>query len=79
MTGIVYTRKFRNSNVCCLGTNGYYNLLIFVLCFFLNKIIVGSQLIKVSTVSKMEFSMCLPFPGKGTLIVKNKLRKLFAS
>ena len=46
--------------------------------FFLNKIIVESQP-KVSTVSKKEFSICLPFLGKETLIVKNKLRKLFAS
>ena len=33
----------------------------------------------ISTVSKKEFSMCLPFLGKETLIVKNKLRKLFVS
>ena len=45
---------------------------------FLNKIIVGSQP-QVSTAFKKEFSICLPFLGKETLIVKNKLTKLFAS
>ena len=64
---------------CLLSRNKYpLQFINFCIMFFLNIIIVGSQP-KVPTVSKKEFNICLPFLGKETLIVNNKLRRLFAS
>ena len=91
--GLIFCLVFRIYNICsdwnriheeikklkCLLLKNKYPISFINFCirFCLNKLIVGQT--TVSTVPKKEFSICLPFLGKETLVVKNKLLKLFSS
>ena len=64
---------------CVLLKNKYpIRFINFCIKSFLDKLILNRAKSSATTVPKKEFSICLPFLGKETLIVKKKLLKLFS-